>query len=441
MSEQITIERLLYGDAGIGHLSDGRAAFVDGACPGDVLEVAVEKDNGNYLTCSIMEIVSPSEHRVTPKCPLASVCGGCGWQHVAYDWQLVEKRANVVSQLQRTAHFDPDRAEAVVAECKPSPKQFGYRNKLEFGCQIDPKRGFLMGLHRRGSDDVLPVDSCPLAQGPLSKTPKALKGALRYLSGSNDLGIYRVGVRQSARTRSTEIALWTTPGPFPRATVAKTLGNAMKCTSIVRVMTGEGKKARKLKGVELLAGDGYWKERVAGQPFKVSAPSFFQVNTEQAETLVELALDGLEIDEGSVVADLYCGVGTFTIPMAKTGAEVMAVESYGSSVRDLRRITEEEGLYIDVIGGDAARELPGLGHLDALLVDPPRAGLDATIIPAIAAAGPRRLAYVSCDPATWARDVKRLEDQGFELVKATPVDMFPQTHHVEIVSIFTNRKN
>jgi 23S rRNA (uracil1939-C5)-methyltransferase len=134
-------------------------------------------------------------------------------------------------------------------------------------------------------------------------------------------------------------------------------------------------------------------------------------------------------------------VGTFTIPMAKTGAEVMADESYGSSVRDLRRITEEEGLYINVIGSDAARELPGLGHLDALLVDPPRAGLDATIIPAIAAAGPRRLAYVSCDPATWARDVKRLEDQGFELVKATPVDMFPQTHHVEIVSIFTNRKN
>ena len=202
-------------------------------------------------------------------------------------------------------------------------------------------------------------------------------------------------------------------------------------------MTSDKGKARKLKGVEVLGGKGYWTERVCDTEFKVSAPSFFQVNTAQAEKLVALALEGLELEDDAVVADLYCGIGTFTLPLAAACDTVFAVESYGSSVRDLRRIAEEQGFdNIEVIGGDAARELPELGELDALLVDPPRAGLAAEIIGSIADAGPRRLAYVSCNPATWARDVARLAGVGYELACVTPVDMFPQTYHAEIVSIF-----
>ena len=169
----------------------------------------------------------------------------------------------------------------------------------------------------------------------------------------------------------------------------------------------------------------------------MSAPSFFQVNTAQADKLVKIALEGLEIGADDYVADLYCGVGTFTLPMARAAEMVFAVESYGSSVRDLRRASEAAHLdNIEIIGGDAARELPELGELDALLVDPPRAGLAAEIIGSIAEAGPTRMAYVSCNPSTWARDVKRLEEAGYELIGATPVDMFPQTHHVEVVSHF-----
>lgn len=439
MHEKITIERLTYGDAGIGHLSNGKAAFVPNTCPGDEVCVEITEDHGNYCDAALVDIVSPSEQRVTPVCPFAAECGGCGWQHIAYEAQLAAKRDNVVSQLQRVAGMETARAEALVAPCLGSKRTMGYRNKIEFSCENDPHKGFLMGFNRKGSNDIITPPSCPLAHKAIEKTPKALRGALRYLHGNEGLGIYRVGVRHSLRTHALEVALWTNPGPFPRNIVANTLQRAVKATSVVRVMTSDKGKARKLKGVEVLAGKGFWTENVCDESFKVSAPSFFQVNTAQAEKLVALALEGLELSNDSYVADLYCGVGTFTLPLARACDVVFAVESYGSSVRDLRRMSEETHLHnIEVIGGDAARELPELGELDALVVDPPRAGLAPEIIGSIADAGPKRVAYVSCNPSTWARDVKRLEGAGFELLRATPVDMFPQTYHCEVVSVFKN---
>lgn len=440
MHEEITIERLVYGDAAIGRASNGKTVFVEGGCPGDVALVEMTADKGTYLEGRAIDIITPSADRVIPSCPYAAECGGCGWQHVSYERQLEAKRDNVVSQLARTAGFGEERAQELVAACVPSKRQMGYRNKLEFGCARDERGGFVTGPYRKHTNDILPVDSCPLAHKAIEKAPKAVRGALRYLSGGNDLGIYRVGVRHSLRTKSLEVALWTNPGAFPRAAVAKTLSQAVKATSIVRVMTDDRGKARKLKGVEVLAGKGFWTESVCDEDFKVSAPSFFQVNTAQAEHLVRIALEGLELDDDAVVADLYCGVGTFTLPLARACDLVFAVESYGSSVRDLRRVSEEAGLdNIEVIGGDAARELPELGELDALVVDPPRAGLAAEIIGSIAEANPRRVAYVSCNPSTWARDVARLEDAGYALLRATPVDMFPQTYHTEVVSIFERK--
>lgn len=439
MQEKITIERLAYGDAGIGHAANGKTVFVNGTCPGDVVLADLARDKGSYFEADLLEVAETSPHRVALTCPFADTCGGCGWQHIAYETQLEAKRENVVSQLARTGGFDAAHAEEAVGACMPSKRQFGYRNKLEFSCSHSDARGFQMGFHRKGSTEIVSPDTCPLALKGIEKSPKALRGALRYLHGSSDLDIFRVGVRMSNRTGACEVALWTNPGPFPRAAVAKTLSTALKTSSIVRVMTADKGKERKLKGVEILAGKGFWTEKVCDEEFSVSAPSFFQVNTAQAEKLVKLAIEGLELDEECVAADLYCGVGTFTLPMARVCDTVFAVESYGSSVRDLRRIAEYEGLdNIEVIGGDAARELPELGQLDALVVDPPRAGLAAEIIGSIAQAAPRKLAYVSCNPSTWARDVKRLTEAGFELVSAIPVDLFPQTYHVEVVSIFKN---
>lgn len=229
--------------------------------------------------------------------------------------------------------------------------------------------------------------------------------------------------------------MWTKPGGFPRSHVAKILQDSLKATSVVRVMADPG-KARKIKGVEVLAGKGYWEEKLLGLQYKVSAPSFFQVNTEQAETLIKAVLEGLNVTGDSYQADLYCGAGTFTLPLAEHAGEVFAVESQASSVRDLRRNLELNDLFAEVIGGDSARELPELGELDGLVVDPPRSGLAPSVPADIAATGAKRFAYVSCNPSTWARDVARIEECGYRLTRTTPVDLFPQTYHIETVSIF-----
>ena len=253
------------------------------------------------------------------------------------------------------------------------------------------------------------------------------------------MGIFRVGVRGSERTGVKEVALWTPPSAFPRARVAQLVQSALGDVSVVRVMAQPGKE-RKIKGIEKLAGSGSWSEELVSLRYKVSAPSFFQVNTTQAEKLIDLVLTGLggkDKLDGAYVADLYAGGGTFTLPLARAGAQVVAVESAASSVRDLRYNAKTAEVDIEIIGGDAARELPELGELDALVVDPPRAGLAKGVPESIEKAGPGSVAYVSCDVATLARDIARLSALGYEPISVTPVDMFPQTYHVETVVLMS----
>lgn len=438
MEQTVRIDALTYGEAGIGRLEDGKAVFVPNTASGDTVRIEVTEDKKTFAHARLLDVVEASPDRVVPACPYAGVCGGCQWMHVSYEAQLRAKRENVVSALSHIARYDRAAAEALVGECVPSKKQLGYRNKLELGAERDAQGRFTLGFRSESSHEFVSPDACLLAHKAIQKAPKALRGALRFLEGNKDLGIYRVGVRHSARTGNLEVALWTPPSAFPRAQVANTLSSAIKATGIVRVMADPG-KARKVKGVEVLAGHGKWRERLGDNEFSVSAPSFFQVNTEQAENMIACVIDGLQLDEDSVVADLYAGAGTFSLALAEHADVVFAVESAASSVRDLRRNADTNGAWIEVVGGDAAHELPELGELDALVVDPPRAGLADGVPELIAAAGPERVAYVSCNPSTWARDVERLGAAGYELVKATPLDLFPQTYHSELVSIFARR--
>lgn len=443
--ETVSVERMSYGAAAVGRLASGKTVFVEGGAPGDVAEVVLLEEKPSFARARIERVLEPSPARVQAGASAGAACaacvqgcGGCPWGHLAYEAQLEAKRSHVVQALVRTARFESERAEALVAACIPSKREWGYRNKLELGASLDERGTFLLGFHGEGAQNVLPADSCPLAHKLIEKTPKALRGALRYLQGSQDLGIFRVGVRGSVRTKDLEVALWTKPGAFPRAAAAKTLKSAVRATSIVRVLADPG-KARVVKKVEILEGKGHWEERFVDPEsrFLTSAPSFFQVNTAQAEKLCNLVLEGLGLERGMFVADLYAGGGTFSVPLAKAGMDVAAVESAGSSVRDLRRNADRNNVQVEVIGGDAARELPELGYLDALVVDPPRAGLAKGVAEDIAAAEPERVAYVSCDPQTWARDAARFEQCGYRLRSAVPVDLFPQTYHVETVSIFT----
>ena len=452
-------------ECGIGHLSNGKTIFIPQSAPGDIVKVEIEEEKERYAKGRILEMVSASSVRVTPKCALYECCGGCSWQHLNYEEQCASKANAVASSLTHIAKLDENLLENILLPIVGSKSQFNYRNKLELSVVTNAEGKLdlaFSGLH--GIGNTFP-DTCALASKLLDGTPKALRGALRFLQGQGDLGLFRVGLRASERTRDVELALWTAPCAFPRAHAVKILTSALpNLTSIVRVIAQPG-KARKIKQVEKLYGNGYWEENLCGARFCTSAPSFFQVNTQQAETLVNLAIEYLSEGaaedaalenknvansatpttnsqfktkralENKNVADLYCGGGTFSIPLARAGANVSAIEAASSSVKDLRRNARNNSVDLNIIGGDAAREIKKLPVPDYLVVDPPRAGLGGNVVSDIAALSPKKLVYVSCNHATLARDIARFVEFGYVPKKITPVDLFPQTYHVETVAL------
>lgn len=453
-----------YGADAIAHASNGKTLFVQGGVPGDVLKVAILQEKKTYAKARVASIISPSPERVL-KLPEDAVCSGGTWANLSYSAQLRAKRDNVADALRKNAKMDAAHIDEVLQDIIGCESEWGYRNKVELAAFRDAGGRFCLGSHEMAGANNIALKKAPLANRLIDTAPKALTGALRYLQGNDDLGIYRVGVRGSIRTKSIEVALWTPPSSFPRSFAAKTIKDAIGATSIVRVLAEPG-SARKVKKVEVLEGSGYWRESMGWKmprirssfarvtqdekdgkasieheqhrrfDYRVSAPSFFQVNTAQAEVLVGLVLEGLGDVAGQRIADLYSGVGAFSLPLAEAGADVSAIEIAGSSSRDLERNAQSSGLDVDVICDDAALALGELGALDALVVDPPRAGLEDGVADLIARTRAERVAYVSCDPQTFARDVLRMKDAGFDLVSVVPVDMFPQTYHVECVGIF-----
>lgn len=434
----IQIERLSYGAESIAHLPDGKTVFVAGGVPGDVVRIAVTEDRDRFARARVEEVLEASPHRLaSAHCPYAGACGGCPWAFVERAYQLEAKRAIVVDALVRIAHMDAERAEKLVGGVVDVGPAVGYRNKIELDVATVKGRA-VVGMHAAGASGVIKVESCPLLDSASKKAVKALSGALGYLMGSQDLRLERVGIRTSKRTGDTEVALWTEAGAFPRGHVAKVVSDALPITSLARVMSKGPKAARKIAGVEGLFGKGHWTERILDEAMHISAPSFFQVNTRGAEALVRCVLDGLDIQDDDEAMDLYCGAGTFTLPLARRAGFVSAVESYGPAVRDLRRNLERAGIdNVDAIGGDAGLEFPDT-DADVIVVDPPRAGLAKEVVEKLSAQPARAIAYVSCDPATLARDIARFEEIGvFSPASITPHDLFPQTFHVETITLLS----
>ena len=431
---RVEIDSLAYGGDGIAVLDDGRTAFVSGACPGDVAEIELLSDHGRYVKAAVQSVVQPSPERIDPPCPFFGACGGCQWQHISYPAQLAAKRTALTDALQRIGGLDPPPA---IDECMPSPQQFGYRNKIEL--TAEEKSGRLnLGFTRVGTDKVMPIPECMLLPSKLRKAPSALQGALRYLSSrGRDLRLMRVSLRVAANTGDVEVALWTEPGPFPRQIVADTLSEAVGASSVVRCLVKGSPKKRDVSGVEVLKGKGAWRERLAGRSMLASAPTFFQVNTEMAEALIDVVVEAATKGSTTEALDLFCGAGTFTLPLAAKIDNVTCVESSRYALRDLRRNLDAADLHADVIAGDAAREMSGLGEFDVVVVDPPRAGLAPELAKAIADTDVSRLVYVSCDPSTLARDTAILNAEGLLLRNVKVLDLFPQTYHVETVAEFS----
>ncbi|WP_342636374.1 23S rRNA (uracil(1939)-C(5))-methyltransferase RlmD [Collinsella intestinalis] len=432
---QLTIERMVYGPDGLAHTPEGKTVFVAGALAGDTVEAHVVSEEKSLVRAVADRIVEPSPERVDAPCPFVGVCGGCPWGGLSRTAQRAAKEENLKSALERIGGFERAEVEELVAPLRSSKDVWGYRNKIELAPTTGAGGKMFLGMHGRDPRQIIRVDRCPLFEKKFPKVVKAVAGALAYLGNSRDLGLERVGIRASRRTGALEIALWTPTGGFPRAQVARVLADAVSDRAgVVRVMSKGEKKARRVSATEVLAGRSCWNEQIGEEEMLISAPSFFQVNTGAAEILIDLVLDALKPRPDELAMDLYCGAGTFTLPLARRADYVSAVESYGPAVRDLRRNLERAGLdNVDVIGGDAVREFPD-ADADVLVVDPPRAGLAPEAIELIAETSARDVAYVSCDPATLARDLKRFREQGiFSPVRATPVDLFPQTFHCETV--------
>lgn len=426
------IDGLAHGGSAVARADDGRVVFVRSGCPGDIVDVSVTADHGRYLEGDILEIVTPSPDRRTAPCPYFGVCGGCQWQHVSYAVQAEAKRTQLADSLARIGRIEG----VAIGQTVSGPSPYGYRNRLEMRVGVGPDKRPVLGLTAAGTDTIVPIDACLLLPDRAKKMPKALGGALRYLAGRSEFEIDRVALRVAARTRDLEVDLWGPPGAFPRHAVARTLDDAVHPTCVTRVLVkGDPKKRADLK-VEVLAGPGHWRERLGGHEFRVSAPSFFQVNTAAAEKMVPLVLERLAAGGADRVLDLYSGVGTFTLPLAEVAGEVVAIEGAGSAVRDLRANLESAELWAEVMPGDAARALVDAGTFDLAIVDPPRAGMTGEVLQALVGAHARRICYVSCDTATLARDAQALTQAGYSLVSATPVDLFPQTWHTETVAVF-----
>ncbi|MDR0347286.1 MAG: TRAM domain-containing protein [Coriobacteriales bacterium] len=490
--EDVRIEGLAYTGAGVARLATGKTVFVEAAVPGDFARIRIREERERFARGAVEALLEASPERVEPPCPYYARCGGCGLQHLSYREQLRWKRRFVVDALERIGGLGD--AEALVADTVASPAEWGYRNKIE----LEPlwrNNRLSLGLHAgagfgdegdgfggggadggalggggfgsasadggalggggaagaegsRGADSgggtgIIPIEHCLLLPQGFAELPGRLAGALGFALKASDAAapLVRVGVRVSVRTGDVELALWTRPGPCNRGFVAKVLGDALKTSSLVRVLVAGDLRKRDVRKVEVLGGRGHWQERLGEFRYRVSAPSFFQVNTAAAQLLVGRALDELEgFDaDGGYVADLYSGAGTFTLPLARKSQRVCAIEMAGSSIRDLRRNLAAYELEAQVLSGDVGRALPelgtlGLGTLGYAIVDPPRGGLSTGALRAIADAAPHTLVYVSCDPATLARDVKAFAARGYRPASVTPFDLFPQTWHVETVT-------
>ena len=381
--ERVTlrIESLVFGGAGLGRLEDGRVAFVMFAAPGELVEAEIEHPHPDYVEAVCVKVLEPSPDRVEPRCPLFGTCGGCQLQHMTYPAQLVAKELVVKEQLRRIGHLD----DAVVRPIVGAAKPWAYRNHLRFS--TGKNWGDVGFIHRRGRG-LLKVEDCPIADPWVNVLLPKLQGKAK--------GLHQVQVRYNAATGSSLV--------YP-----------------------------KMKDLDVESGQQWYIEELGGRRFQVSASAFFQVNSAQAEEMLRLVGESLPA-KGHLLVDAFAGVGTFAALFADRFERVIAIEESHSAAKDA--VVNLEGLpNVEMRAGKVETVLPELElRPDAILLDPPRPGCFPSVLTAIAEFRPKSVVYVSCNPATLARDLRILVDAGYRLDHVTPLDMFPQTGHIECVS-------
>jgi 23S rRNA (uracil1939-C5)-methyltransferase len=437
---ELTIDALAFGGAGVAR-TEGYVVFVAGALPGDRVRAVITKRKRAYAEARTIEILQPSPDRIAP----LAAHPGAPWQVLGYDRQLEVKQSQVEDALRRIGKLDGFALEPII----PAVSQWRYRNKLEYSFGADDTGRLVCGFHAPGRwDEIVAIDDCLLA----SERANAAREQIVSWCRAQQLSVYdrRSGegvlrnlvVREGRRTGAIQVRLVTSDTPLDTESLSRAGGGLDGL-----LWTRQPSVAETTRGgvTELLAGADRFEEELGGMRFEISAEAFFQTNTEMAEHLYELAIDYAQPGGFERLYDLYCGIGTIGLLMSPRVAELWGLEIVPEAISDAManaRANEIDNAHF--FAGDvrlALRELVDrAGRPDVLVVDPPRSGLSQKVVRRIIEASPSRIVYVSCNPTTLAPNAAQLVEAGYELVRVRPVDMFPQTPHIECVAELRRRR-
>ncbi|GAB4415182.1 MAG: 23S rRNA (uracil(1939)-C(5))-methyltransferase RlmD [Anaerolineales bacterium] len=400
----VKLDKFTYGGDCMGRLPDGRAVFVSFGLPGEKVHIRLVEEKKNFARAELLEVLQPSSQRIEPKCRHFSECGGCHYQHLSYEDQLMAKADILRDQLQRIGKIEKPPVRPMVA----CPQPWHYRNHVQFHLTDAGKLGFV----NTAGNAIIPIAECHLPEASMN----ALWPELEF---DPDAPFERVSLRAGG-SDDLMLILESTDLEAPEMELEAGI-------SVVHLTDGDAL---------VMAGDDHLLMQVKARVFRVSAASFFQVNTLMAEKMVEHLLTRLPLSKSANVLDVYCGVGLFSAFLAATCGQVTGIEVSPSACEDFV-VNLDEFDHVALYEADAGVVIPQLeAKQDIVLVDPPRAGLDKRVLDGIVQLNPDVIAYVSCDPATLARDAARLINGGYRLAEVTPFDLFPQTYHIESISIF-----
>jgi len=414
---KLTIEKLVYGGDGLARTPEGKAAFVPFVLPGEEVSASIIENKPGFVRATADEILKPSALRIGSGCPYYAACGGCHYQHAGYEAQLGFKRDILRETLRRTAKFEwPGEIATHAAE------PWHYRNRTRLRLRTQPE--FALGYHRFHSNDLLPVRECPISSPLINRGIGAL-WALAQAHGVPE-GAEEIEFFANHDDSRLLLEIYGRVDTGVREGFASALQTAIPEIAGVAFFTGaSGQPAKR----DAVIGDEFLFYRAGDEQFRVSAGSFFQTNRLLADELVKTVVSGAA---GGTALDLYAGVGLFAVHLARSFRKVLAVESGPSSAADLEHNAPKN---VTATRSTVEAFLPRAANLnpDLVVVDPPRAGLGERITGLPAGLHAARIVYVSCDPATLARDLRQLLASGYRVEEVHLMDLFPQTFHIETV--------
>lgn len=423
---------------GVAHI-EGCAVFVPNAIAGERVLLRIEKAQKTWAAGKIVTLLEKSPHRVNRECPAAKLCGGCDFWHMDYEEETRLKAERVRTCLNRIGGEALEEVPILAA-----PTCYGYRNKAQYPVAVKKGRAYA-GFFRAGTHDVVEMDRCRI----LPEEADAVKHIVIDYVNQFHVSVYdeaahngllrHIYVRRGAVSGEVLVCLVVNGETLPKSEILIDRLKQVKGFATL-VLSVNQRKGNAVLGDRFLTlyGPGYIEDTLCSLTFRLSPRSFYQVNHTQAQRLYDLAISQAGITKSDTVLDLYCGVGTITLIMAKAAGKVIGVEVIPQAVEDAKENAARNGItnaeFLCGDAGEAALKLEAQGvHPDVVVVDPPRKGLNADAIEAIVRMAPRRLVYVSCDPATLARDVALLKQRGYGLQNAQAADLFPRCAHVETV--------